>query len=257
MSLEIRQFPCLTDNYGYLIRDRTTGAVAAIDTPDAGAINAALEAAGWRLTHIFNTHWHPDHAGGNLALKDKWGCRILGPRGEAAKIPGLDEPVGEGDAVMLGECSAQVIDTPGHTSGHVIYYFPDEAAAFVGDTIFALGCGRLFEGAPAQMWASLSKIAALPPETRLYCAHEYTQANARFALTIDPLNEALRKRAAEIDRLRAEGKPTVPTTVALELETNPFLRADDPGVQAAMGMSGAGPVETFAEARRRKDSFRG
>ena len=255
MPIEIRQFPCLSDNYGYLIRDMSTGAVAAIDTPDAERINQELAAAGWRLTHILNTHWHPDHAGGNLALKEKWGCRIFGPEGEAAKIPGLDTPVGDGDVVMLGKSRGQVIETPGHTLGHIIYHFADDKAAFVGDTIFALGCGRLFEGTPTQMWSSLSRIAAMAPDTKLYCAHEYTQANARFAVTADPHNEALLKRAKEIDAARARGEATVPTNVALELATNPFLRAKDAGVQAAMGLVGADPVAVFAEVRKRKDNF--
>ncbi|HNS86894.1 MAG TPA: hydroxyacylglutathione hydrolase, partial [Parvularculaceae bacterium] len=172
MPIDIRQFPCLSDNYGYLIRDQETGAVAAIDTPDPDAINAALENAGWALTHILNTHWHPDHAGGNLALKERWGCRIVGPKGEADRIPGVDEKADEGDLVRLGASTAAVRATPGHTLGHIIYHFRDDGAAFVGDTIFALGCGRLFEGTPAQMWSSLLKIAAMPPETKLYCAHE-------------------------------------------------------------------------------------
>lgn len=257
MPIEIRQFPCLSDNYGYLVRDQATGAVASIDSPDPAAINAALAEEGWRLTHILNTHHHFDHAGGNLALKEKWGCRIIGPKNEAAKIPGLDQAVCEGDIVDLGQSRARVFDTPGHTLGHVIYYFAEDGAAFVGDTIFALGCGRLFEGSPEQMWNSLSKIAALPPETMLYCAHEYTQSNAGFALTADPHNRALAERAAEIDRMRAEGMPTAPSDVAIERATNPFLRAEDAGVQAAMGMTGADPVEVFAEIRRRKDSFRG
>lgn len=253
--IDIRQFPCLSDNYGFLIRDRATGAVATIDTPDARAINAELEKAGWRLTHILNTHHHPDHAGGNLALKEKWSCEIIGPRAEAARIPGLDRAVGEGDMVMFGDSKAVVHDTPGHTSGHIIYHFPDDGAAFVGDTIFALGCGRLFEGTPDQMWASLKKIAVLPPSTKLYCAHEYTKANAAFALTVDPHNEDLQARARKVDKLRAEGVPTVPTTLAQELATNPFLRAEDEKLQAALGMTGAGAVEVFAETRRRKDRF--
>lgn len=257
MPIEIRQFPCLSDNYGYLVRDAATGAVASIDSPDPAAINAELKAAGWRLTHILNTHHHFDHAGGNLALKEKWGCRIVGPKGEAAKIPGLDDMVGEGDVVKLGDSMARVFATPGHTLGHVIYYFAEDGAAFVGDTIFALGCGRLFEGSPAEMWNSLSKIAALPGDTLLYCAHEYTQSNARFALTADPHNKALAERTAEIDRMRAEGMATVPSDVATERATNPFLRAENAGVQAAVGMSGADPVEVFAEIRRRKDMFRG
>jgi hydroxyacylglutathione hydrolase len=257
MAIEIRQFGCLRDNYGYLIRDRASGAVAAIDAPDAAAIDRALAEASWRLTDIFNTHWHPDHAGGNLALKARWNCRIVGPRGEAEKIPGLDEAVGEGDRVALGGSTATVRDTPGHTLGHIIYHFAEDDAAFVGDTIFALGCGRLFEGTPDQMWRSLGKIAALPESTKLYCAHEYTQANARFALTVDPGNAALQSRAARIDEIRRRGAPTVPSTVAEEKATNPFLRAAAPGVQAAVGLAGAEPVSVFAEVRRRKDQFRG
>ncbi len=256
MTIDIRQFPCLSDNYGYLVRDRETGAVATIDTPDAAAINAALDREGWSLTHILNTHWHPDHAGGNLSLKERWGCRIIGPRGEAEKIPGIDETVGEGDVVALGDTRAKVHDTPGHTLGHIVYHFADDDAAFVGDTIFALGCGRLFEGTPQQMWSSLSKVAAMPRSTKLYCAHEYTQANARFALTVDPENTALVARAADIARKRARGEPTVPSTVADELATNPFLRARDAGVQRAVDLAGADPVSVFAEVRRRKDQFR-
>ncbi len=229
--------------------------VATIDTPDTKAINDELESAGWRLTHILNTHHHWDHAGGNLDLKEKWNCQIIGPRAEADRIPGLDFPVGEDDTVMLGASKAIVHDTPGHTSGHIIYHFTEDSAAFVGDTIFAMGCGRLFEGTPNQMWESLSKIAHMPPETKLYCAHEYTQANAAFALTVDPHNDALKERVCEVDRLRTEGKSTIPTNVAIELATNPFLRADNEALKAAIGMSGGNAVDVFAEVRRRKDNF--
>lgn len=253
MGMIIRQFPCLKDNYGFLIRDAASGAVAAVDTPDAVAIERALAEQGWRLTHILNTHWHPDHAGGNLALKERWGCRIIGPAGEAPRIPGLDDAVSDGATVRLGESVARVIDTPGHTLGHIVFHFPDAACAFVGDTIFAMGCGRLFEGTPEQMWSSLSRIAALPPKTNLYCAHEYTQANARFALSVDGGNAALRRRAATVEAMRAQGAPTVPTTLTEELETNPFLRA--PGIARALGLGGLADFEAFAEIRKRKDAF--
>ena len=255
MTIEISQFPCLSDNYGYLVRDKASGAVAAIDTPDAQAINTVLAEKGWRLTHILNTHWHPDHAGGNVALKERWACRIFAPAGEFAKIPGADTPVREGDIVALGETKARVIDTPGHTSGHIIYYFDADNAAFVGDTIFALGCGRLFEGTPEEMWSSLSKVAALPSDTKLYCAHEYTLANARFAVTVDPENAALKKRVCEVEEMRARGEPTVPTTLSEECATNPFLRAEDGGLKHAIGMEGESALAVFAEIRKRKDRF--
>jgi len=255
MPIDIRQFPCLSDNYGFLVHDRASGASAAIDTPDPAAINAALAAEGWRLTHILNTHHHFDHAGGNLALKQKWACEIIGPKAEAARIPGIDRPVGDGDIVELGASHAMVLETPGHTSGHVIYHFADNRAAFVGDTIFAMGCGRLFEGTADEMWSSLSKIAAMPPDTELYCAHEYTKANAAFALTVDPANETLIRRAKHVERLRAQNIPTVPTTVALELATNPFLRASDDALQAALNMRGAAAVDVFARTRALKDAF--
>ena len=255
MSITIRQIPCLKDNYGYLVRDNETGVTASIDTPDPAAINAALDAEGWRLDIILNTHHHWDHAGGNLRLKEQWSCEIIGPKGEAAKIPGIDRDVGEGDIVEIGRVRAMVRDTPGHTLGHIIYHFANDGAAFVGDTIFALGCGRLFEGTPAQMWTSLSKIAAMPKDTRLYCAHEYTEANARFALSIEPDNAALKKRAAEIAATRAKGAPTVPMTVGEELETSPFLRAGDPALRLALGMKQASDIDVFAEVRARKDSF--
>jgi len=254
-ELQIRMFPCLQDNYGYLLHDADTRVTAAIDTPDAHAILADLGRNGWQLTHILNTHHHADHAGGNLLLKERTGCTIVGPRADAARIPGIDVEVGEGDVVSLGAHEARVYDTPGHTRGHIVYFFADDRAAFVGDTLFAMGCGRLFEGTPRQMWTSLQKIMKWPEDTRLYCAHEYTQANARFALTVEPDNRALAKRASEVERLRAERRPTIPTTLRDELATNPFLRAASPDLQRAIGLSGADEVTVFARTRALKDVF--
>ena len=255
MSLEVFQFPCLSDNYGFLIHDPESGATATIDTPDAEAINRALQDHGWALTHILNTHHHFDHAGGNLALKKKWGCVIVGPAADVARIPGIDVAVGDGDDYEFGSMIARVFDVPGHTRGHIAYYFADEHVAFVGDTLFALGCGRLFEGTPSQMWTSLQKLLALPDQTRVYCAHEYTQANARFALTVDPDNEDLRRRALEIDDRRARGLPTVPTSIGLERRTNPFLRPASETLRRTLGMLHASDTEVFAEVRARKDRF--
>jgi hydroxyacylglutathione hydrolase len=254
-ELEIVQFPCLQDNYGYALHDADSGITAVVDTPEVAPIERALGQRGWRLTHILNTHWHPDHAGGNAALKQATGCRVIGPRAEAARIPGLDVAVGDGDEVRLGPHLARVFDVPGHTAGHIAYWFPDARAAFVGDTIFALGCGRLFEGSAAQMWDSLQKLMALPPDTRIYCAHEYTQNNARFALTVEPDNPELVARARRVDQLRARGLPTVPSTLGEELRTNPFLRPASPGLQRAVGLVGAPLAEVFGETRRRKDVF--
>jgi hydroxyacylglutathione hydrolase len=254
-SLQIHQFPCLADNYGFAIHDPASGATAVIDTPEVAPIERALAEKGWRLTRILNTHWHPDHAGGNLELKRRTGCRVVGPRGEAQRIPGLDQAVGEGDVVRLGTRAARVIEVPGHTAGHIAYWFERDGVAFVGDTLFAMGCGRLFEGSAEQMWSSLQKLMALPPDTVVYCAHEYTQNNARFALTVEPDNPELIARARRTDELRASGKPTVPTTLGEELRTNPFLRAASPGLQRTLGLSGAPLVEVFAETRRRKDKF--
>ena len=252
--IKIHQFPCLSDNYGYLAHDIDSGATAAIDTPDADAYLAEAEKLGWTITAIWNTHWHPDHAGGNMKIKAATGCRIVGPAGEADKIPGLDMAVSGGETVALGGLLAHVIDVPGHTLGHIAYHIPATDTAFVGDAVFALGCGRVFEGDAAMMWDSLSRLKQLPPQTTLYCAHEYTQSNARFAETVDPDNTALIAYISEIDEKRSRGERTVPMGLARELETNPFLRADDPGLQAAMGHPGD-PVATFAEVRGRKDRF--
>ena len=253
--LEIHQFGCLSDNYGFLVHDSEAGLTACVDTPETGPTIDALEAKGWTLTHIWNTHWHPDHTGGNLELQERTGCQIFGPRNESERIPGIQTELGEGSAFDFGAHPVRVFDVPGHTSGHIAYWLPEDRVAFVGDTLFALGCGRLFEGTAEQMWDSLGKLRELPAETTVYCAHEYTQANARFALSVDPENGDLATRAKEIDRLRAEGVATVPTSIGVELATNPFLRADDPGLARALGMEGADPVAVFAETRKRKDSF--
>lgn len=254
-TLEVFQFPCLTDNYGFLIHDRDSGACAAIDTPDEKAINQALATQNWQLTHILNTHWHPDHTGGNQALKEQWQCQVIGPAAEEERIPALDHAVHDQSTIYLGKTQARVITTPGHTSGHCVYYFSENGLAFVGDTLFALGCGRLFEGTAEQMWTSLKKIRALPSTTTLFCAHEYTSANADFAITADPENQALITRCENIKTLRTQNIPTVPTELSVELETNPFLRADAPALKRKMGLANADPIEVFAEIRRRKDNF--
>jgi len=254
-GLEIVQVPCLQDNYGYLVRDPDSGLTASIDTPDAAAIQAALAERGWRLDVILNTHHHFDHAGGNLALKAATGCTVVGCAADAARIPGIDVRVAEGDTFRLGTRVARVLDTPGHTVGHICYVFDADRAAFVGDTLFSLGCGRLFEGTPAQMWASLQKLMALPDDTRVYCAHEYTASNGRFAVTMEPGNPALQDRVAEVARLRADNQPTVPSTIGLEKATNPFLRPASAGLRSTLGLKDAPDVEVLAETRRRKDRF--
>ncbi len=252
--IAVRQFPCLSDNYGFLVHDPGSGETAAIDSPDADAYLRHAAEAGWQITQIWNTHWHPDHAGGNAKLKAETGAIVIGPA-EVARIgQAPDRIVAQGDSVALGAASARVLDVGGHTMGHVAYVFDAETTAFVGDAIFALGCGRLFEGDPEQMWASLSRIAALPDDTLLYCAHEYTLANGRFALSVDRDNAALRARMADIERLRAENRPTVPTTLALEKDTNPFLRA--PALKASLGLSEEPDWVAFGALRRSKDSFR-
>ncbi len=254
-NLEVLQIPCLSDNYGYLIHDAQNNMTATIDTPEVGPINAALARQGWKLTHILNTHHHYDHAGGNLELKEKWDCTIVGSKRDAARIPGIDVEVDDGDIYRFGGFDASVFDVSGHTIGHIAYYFAEANKLFCGDALFALGCGRLFEGTPAQMWESLQKLSALPDETSVYCAHEYTQSNARFALSVEPQNDALQKRAEQIAALRAKNQPTVPSTMGLEKATNPFLRPMSADLQATLRMSGAPLVDVFAETRRRKDSF--
>ncbi|MEL6828591.1 MAG: hydroxyacylglutathione hydrolase [Pseudomonadota bacterium] len=252
--LHVHQFPCLNDNYGYLVHDSESGETAAIDTPDAEKYLSEANQLNWTITAIWNTHWHPDHAGGNQAIKAATGCRIIGPANEADKIPAIDRAVKGGDSVQLGNVTAHVIDVPGHTLGHIAFHLADQSMAFVGDSVFALGCGRVFEGDANMMWTSLSRIKALPEETVLYCAHEYTQANARFAETVDPDNQTLTAYIQEIDDKRSRKERTVPTVLSRELLTNPFLRADDPELQERMGHPGDA-VATFAEVRGRKDRF--
>jgi hydroxyacylglutathione hydrolase len=254
-KLQIHQFPARADNYGVLVHDSETEATASIDAPDAEAVLAALNEKGWELTHILTTHHHHDHTAGNEVLKRMTGCTIVGPAKEARGIPGIDIKVNEGDAIEIGNIEGKVIETPGHTRGHVSYSFPDDAVVFVGDTLFSVGCGKLLEGDAKTMWASLSKLAALPPKTALYCGHEYTRANARFALTIEPENEALKARAAEVDALAEKGEPALPTTIAQELATNPFLRPASPAIQKRLGMEGRPLAEIFGEIRKRKDKF--
>ena len=255
MALEIEQFICRSDNFGVLVHETESGETAVIDAPEERAILAAIERTGWRPTVLLVTHHHGDHVEGNLALKQRFGLRIVGPKAEAARIPGIDERVEEGQSLTLGRDRIAVIETPGHTAGHVSYHFEDSDVAFTGDTLFALGCGRLFECKAEVMHRSLQKLAALPPQTRVYCGHEYTQTNARFALSVDPTNSALKERAAEVDRLRADGKPTLPTTIGLELATNPFLRAHDLAIRRTLGMENAADEAVFAEVRKRKDAF--
>jgi hydroxyacylglutathione hydrolase len=229
--LEIYQFPTRSDNYGVLVHDPASGATAAIDAPDAEELLAALHQTGWTLSHVLTTHHHHDHTAGNTAVKQATGCTIVGAAKEASSIPDIDVEVKEGDTVEIGNALARVIETPGHTKGHISYHFPDDDVVFVGDTLFSVGCGKLLEGDAKTMWSSLTKLANLPPKTKLYCGHEYTDNNCRFALTVEPEYDALRARAAEVADLAEAGEPALPTTIALELATNPFLRPSSRDIQ--------------------------
>ncbi|MBT3787053.1 MAG: hydroxyacylglutathione hydrolase [Alphaproteobacteria bacterium] len=253
--IDVVQIPVLSDNYVYLARDEESGTCGVVDPAVGGPVIAELEKRGWTLDWIINTHHHGDHTGANLELKEKYGCQIVGPRLEQQRIPGIDQAVGDGDTFSLGNSVAKVYDVPGHTAGHNAYWFEDSDTLFCGDTLFALGCGRVFEGTHEQMWTSLDKLRGLPAATKIYCAHEYTEANLNFALSVEPANSTLVSRGNQIRALRAEGKPTVPSTMGDELATNPFVRADQEALQIAVGMPGSDPVSVFAEVRTRKDNF--
>ena len=255
MSLQILTIPCRADNYAYLAHDPASGATALIDVPEAAPILAALEKSGWRLSDVLITHHHHDHVEGLDAVLAAAPARVIGAAADAHRLPPLDIAVSDGDAVQIGTETGRVIAVPGHTLGHVAYYFPDSGAVFTADSLMALGCGRVFEGTMAQMHASLGRLAALPPETLVYSGHEYTAANAAFARSVDPDNPRLAARAQEVARTRDAGRPTVPVRLSEELATNPFLRAHDPAIRAHLGMTDATDPDVFAEIRRRKDRF--
>jgi hydroxyacylglutathione hydrolase len=253
MAAEISLFTCLSDNFGYLIHDPATKATAAIDAPEAAPILRALEREGWTLTDILITHHHGDHVGGVAELKQKYNCRVVAPHDKSARISSVDLRVAQGDVVKVGSLLARVLETPGHTLDHISYVFASEKALFAADTLFSIGCGRVFEGDYPMMWESLLKLRALPDDFKLYCGHEYTASNVKFALTVDSDNPALQSRAAEVTRLRADGKPTVPTLLGEEKKANVFLRADDPSVAASVRMKGRSAAEVFGELRERKN----
>ena len=255
MTAEIRLFPCLNDNFGYLVHDHATRATASIDAPEAGPIIKALEREGWTLTDILITHHHHDHVGGVAELKQKYGCRVVAPHDKSTKIANADLRVGQGDVVKVGGLLARVLETPGHTLDHISYVSDSEKTLFAADTLFSIGCGRVIEGDHPMMWDSLLKLRALPDDFKLYCGHEYTAANVKFALTVEPDNAALKARAAEVTRLRADGKPTIPTLLGEEKKANVFLRADEPSVAASVRMKGRGAAEVFGEVRERKNKF--
>lgn len=255
MTLLIHTIPCLSDNYAFLAQDQATGKIALIDAPEAAPILAALDKLGWTLDIILITHHHPDHIDGLPALRSKFSPVIVGAAADAHRLPPLDIAVAEGDAVNIGESAGHVLDVSGHTLGHIALHFPGANAVFTADSLMALGCGRLFEGTPAMMWNSLSKLAALPADTIVYSGHEYTASNAKFALTIEPDNLALQTRSQDITTARAARRATVPSSLLSELATNPFLRAHLPEVKSALHMQDADDVTVFAEIRRRKDNF--
>lgn len=255
MALIVDLFPARDDNYGYLVHDEATGRTAAIDAPETAAIENALKARGWTLTDILITHHHIDHVEAIADLKAAYGARVVGPKAEADKIEGLDELVGEGDVVMVGDAKFEVFETPGHTLGHIVFYNAEGGHLFSADALFSLGVGRMFEGTPGPMWDGVKRLRELPDETLVYCGHEYTASNARFALSIDPNNEALKARAAEITALREAGKPTIPFNLGEDKKANPFLRADAPELAEFYGLAGADAGEVFGAIRKGKDNF--
>jgi hydroxyacylglutathione hydrolase len=251
--LEIELVPCLSDNYAYLIRDEPQGLCAVVDPSEPGPVKAALQRRGWKLTHILNTHHHFDHTGGNVPLKEEFGAEVVGPGKDRDRIPAIDVGVDESTNWRFGTRAVTVLEIPAHTRAHIAFVVDD--CAFTGDTLFAMGCGRLFEGTPAMMWASLSKLMRLPDHTRVYCGHEYTLNNGRFALTLEPGNDDLVARMREVETCRAEGAPTIPSTIGLEKRTNPFLRPDSREIRRTLNMADANDVAVFAEMRARKDNF--
>lgn len=255
MPIEIVTIPCRTDNYAFLAHDPATGVTAVVDVPDAAPIAAALAARDWKLRDILLTHHHHDHVEGVEALRAATGARVHGARADAHRLPRLDRALAEGDPIAIGSEEGRVIDVSGHTIGHLAFHFPAAGVVFTADSLMALGCGRVFEGTPEMMWQSLSKLAALPPDTLVCSGHEYTAANARFALTVDPDNPALAARAKAVFEAREKGRPTVPTRLSDELATNPFLRAADPAIRRHLGMENATDAAVFAEIRARKDRF--
>ena len=256
VKIVVEQIPVLTDNYIYLAHEPASGATAAIDPALAAPVLERLATKGWRLTHILNTHHHGDHTGGNLDLVRQTGCAVVGAARDSERIPGITIEASEGETLMLGHAAFSVFEVPGHTSGHIAFWFPDSHVLFCGDTLFSLGCGRLFEGSAEEMWASLKKLRELPPNTLAYPAHEYTASNGRFARLVERDNEGLKARLEQVEKLRAASRPTVPVSLAEERATNPFLRADTAAVAKAVGLEpGADPVRVFAELRRRKDVF--
>ncbi|MDT4288653.1 hydroxyacylglutathione hydrolase [Methylomonas sp. MO1] len=253
--LSILLVPALNDNYIYLLHEPNSGETAVVDPAVSAPVVDALQQQDWQLDYIFNTHHHGDHVGANLQLKQQTGCKIVGSAADQARIPGIDIMLSDGDVVKLGNQSFQVIDTPGHTVGHIVYYSADSQALFCGDTLFSLGCGRLFEGSAEQMWYSLQKLKALPAETRIYCAHEYTAANGRFALSIDADNPQLQQRITQVVELRRQNLPSIPSTIGLELATNPFFREHDTGIRHKIDMTEQSDLAVFRQLRLLKDQF--